>query len=100
MSEYFLSESARADLEGIVDYTIERWGAAQAEGYLDEMIRCFERLAASPELGRRCDGLMRGLRRFEHGRHVIFYRSISGGIRIGRVLHQSALPTRLRLIDM
>ena len=34
MSRYQLSPRARRDLEGIWDYTAQRWGAAQAEAYI------------------------------------------------------------------
>ena len=99
MSAYRLGEKAKADLEGIFDYILGQWGEERANKYLDEMIRCFERLAGSPGLGRRGDRLLPGVRRFEHGKHVIFYRVTGGEIHISRVLHQSSLPSRLRLID-
>jgi plasmid stabilization system protein ParE len=36
------------------------------------------------------------LRRFEVGKHVVFYRLNPGGIRIVRVLHQQMIPAKLR----
>jgi len=35
-----------------------------------------------------------GLRRFEHGKHVVFYRIVAGGILIVRVLHQRMMPVK------
>jgi len=41
-----------------------------------------------------CDNVRRGLRRMEHGRHVIFYRRDTRDIIVTRVLHQRMLPDR------
>jgi len=49
-------------------------------------------LAANPALGRACDWIRPGLRRFEKGRHVLFYRQEENGILVSRILHQSMLP--------
>jgi len=49
-------------------------------------------LAASPKLGRPCNWIRPGLRRFEKGRHVVFYRRLRDGIFVSRILHQSMLP--------
>jgi plasmid stabilization system protein ParE len=43
-------------------------------------------------MGRSCSALLKDLYRFEQGRHVIFYQSLPGVIRILRVLHQQMLP--------
>jgi len=37
-------------------------------------------------------GIRAGLRRMEHGSHVIFYRWLPEGIFIVRVLHERMLP--------
>ena len=42
-------------------------------------------------------GVRPGLRRVEHGRHVIFYREHEGGILVSRVLHRLRLSERHRL---
>jgi toxin ParE1/3/4 len=51
-------------------------------------------LADNPALGRTCDDVRSGLRRLEHGKHVVFYREERGGILVSRILHQSMLPDR------
>jgi toxin ParE1/3/4 len=53
-------------------------------------------LARNPGIGRACDSVNPGLRRFEHERHVVFYRIVTGGIRVSRVLHQRMLPAKSR----
>ena len=56
-------------------------------------------LAANPMLGRACDYICPGLRRMEHGRHVVFYREAAAGILISRILHQRMLPERQSIDD-
>jgi toxin ParE1/3/4 len=51
-------------------------------------------LAANPALGRACSEIRPGLRRLEHGRHVVFYRQDAAGILVSRILHQRMLPER------
>ena len=87
-----LSRSAKSDLLSIGAYTLQTWGAAQAERYLDGIERCAKLLADNPLLGRPCNWIRPGLCRFEKGRHVLFYRRDGDGILISRILHQSMLP--------
>jgi toxin ParE1/3/4 len=86
------SRSAKADLLKMGAYTLQTWGAAQAERYLGSLEQCANLLAANPALGRLCAWIRPGLRRFEKGKHVLFYRQVEGGIRISRILHQSMEP--------
>lgn len=86
------SRSAKADLLGIGTYTLKTWGADQAERYLSALEQCAKLLAANPALGRPCDWIRPGLRRFEKGRHVLFYRHEENGICIARILHRNMLP--------
>ena len=94
MPAFRFSRRAEADLMDIARYTLERWGEKQTKRYIDGLEACCHQLAGSPELGRRCDDIRPGLRRMEHGRHVIFYRLDAGGILISRILHQRMLPRR------
>ena len=48
----------------------------------------FVDLTINPTLGRSCDAICEGYRKFRVGRHVIFYRVIDRGIDVVRVLHQ------------
>jgi toxin ParE1/3/4 len=86
------SQGAKADLLRIGAFTIENWGAAQAERYLGGLERCAKMLADNPSLGRDCAWIRPGLRRFEKGRHVVFYRQTAGGVLISRILHSAMLP--------
>ena len=99
MSTYRIGPKGVSDLAEIFDYTVDTWGEEQAENYLDELARVFHRLVDSPGLGRACDRIYPGIRRFEQGKHVIFYKPERHGIVISRILHQRRLPTRLYFID-
>ncbi len=88
------SVRAGRDLTLIADYTWNRWGEDQVNRYMDDLEACCRQLAASPLMGRACDDIRPGLRRMEHGRHVIFYRVDAEGILVSRILHQSMLPGR------
>ncbi len=90
MSGWRLRALALADLEAIRDFTLERWGAVQAERYLRELFACFDELAANPRLGRSREEVGRGCRSFPQGRHVVFYEIGSKGIEIIAIVHQGA----------
>jgi len=87
MAEYRLSGKAAFDLGEIADYTVERFGIDQARRYRDGLKTCFDQLAENPRMGRRTEHLARGLRRFEHQSHIVFYRSEADGLLIVRILH-------------
>lgn len=88
------SGRAKADLLNIGSYTLETWGEAQALRYFSHLEDCANTIAANSSSGRECDWIRPGLRRFETGRHVIFYRQEKGGILVVRILHQSTMPER------
>jgi toxin ParE1/3/4 len=46
-------------------------------------------LADAPTLGRSCDAIRPGYRKYHEGRHLIFYVLIPEGIKIARILHDS-----------
>jgi len=94
MAAYRLSRLAEADLLDIATRTLHTWGQDQAIGYVDDLEACCRKLANNPELGRACDHVRPGLRRMEHGRHVLFYRIEAKGILVSRILHQRMLPER------
>ncbi|MGH9606380.1 MAG: type II toxin-antitoxin system RelE/ParE family toxin [Terracidiphilus sp.] len=91
-----ISAEAQADIDGIAEYTTSQWGWRQTDIYLAELEDGFDLLARNPSIGRPCDSIQPGLRRFEAGRHVAFYRVEPDGIRIVRVLHQQMIPTKPR----
>jgi toxin ParE1/3/4 len=99
LSTYRLGPKGTSDLAEIFAYTVDTWGEQQAENYIEELARCLQLLADSPGLGRASDSIFPGIRRFEQGKHVIFYKADRHGIVIARTLHQSRLPTRPHFMD-
>ena len=92
MSRPRFSRRAYSDLLEIAKDTLERWGQEQAILYIGALEHCCRLLAQNPALGRSCDDIRPGLRRMEHGRHVIFYRHKDGETLVSRILHQRMLP--------
>ena len=87
MSSFDLSKSAHADLKSIATYTQERWGVRQRNAYLKEIDRIFHSLAKNPVMGRACDEILEGYRKFPHGVHVIYYKQLESELLIVRILH-------------
>ncbi len=94
MADFRLSERAASDLSGIADYTIQNFGIEQARRYRDGLVRSFRQLSDNPLLGRSTENLAPGLRRYEHGSHVIFYEVEQEGVLVVRILHQTMDVTR------
>jgi toxin ParE1/3/4 len=95
MRKFRLSHLAEADLIDIGTYSLNKWGEDQTIRYIDALEAGCQHLADNPQLGRACDQIRPGLRRMEHGRHVIFYRIEARGISVSRILHQRMLPEGL-----
>ncbi len=87
MSDYRLSRRAVVDLEAIAEFSIDRFGIQQARRYRNDLTECFQRIANTPEIGRRAEQLAKGLRRIEIGSHVVFYLPTADGALTVRVLH-------------
>lgn len=92
MEKFRLTRRAHTDIEEIGNYTRKTWGDRQAAKYLTALDACLRLLASSPQLGRRCDRVRPGYRRFEHARHVVFFRTEGEGILVVRILHAHMLP--------
>lgn len=93
------SVRAERDITMIAEYTLNQWGEEQAFRYLDSLEACCQLLEASPSIGRLCDHIRPGLRRIEHGKHVVFFREDTEGILVLRILHHSVLPGRQPMED-
>jgi toxin ParE1/3/4 len=94
VAAFRFSRRAEADLLSIGNYTLRTWGKAQTARYIAELEDFCQTLADNPALCRLCDDVRPGLRRLEHGKHVVFYRQEFTGILVSRILHQSMLPDK------
>jgi toxin ParE1/3/4 len=90
MRPFTLTQRAKADLRAIAIYTEEKWGIEQRNLYIKQFDDAFHLLAASPALGKTCDDILPGYRKFPQGSHLVFYRDgTSSAIQIIRILHRS-----------
>lgn len=88
MPEFRFTPEAEEDLQGIIDYTIEQWGKAQAHKYIDGLEKLAGQLAENPSLGTDRNQLIRGLLSFPYESHTLYYLRQDYGITIIRVLHK------------
>jgi toxin ParE1/3/4 len=88
MRSFDLTKSAQADLKSIAKHTQEHWGARQRNTYLKEIDQVFHSLAINPLMGRTCEEIRQGYRKFPHGAHVIYYKQLPAeDLLIVRILH-------------
>lgn len=87
MPEFQLSKAAEDDIASIANYTIFKFGIGQARKYRNRLIDSLAQIAHNPELGQVFilpNGV--GLKRFRYKAHMVFYKEISSGILVARIL--------------
>lgn len=94
MKPYRLTPAAQRDLSQIWDYTEEQWDLRQAETYIGDLWSAVERIAADPSLGRQCDDVRTGYRRYAIGSRLVFYVETEATVDVIRILHQRIDPGR------
>ena len=89
MIGFELTNKAKSDLKGIAIYTQNTWGKRQRNIYLTTLDKSFYALAANHLKGRDCSEIRSGYRKYQVGKHIIFYREINASlIKIVRILHE------------
>ncbi len=83
----FLTPEAESDILDILSYTIERWGAPQAEAYLGKLYAGFEMLIDNPLVGVSRDDILPGYRSLRIEKHFALYVPQDRRISVIRVLH-------------
>jgi len=87
-----LTKRAQADVEGIGEFTRDRWDERQAVVYLTGLDACFARLVEMPALARPYR-LLPPYEWFRYGSHVIYFRrKEDDDIVVVRVLGKTMLP--------
>ncbi|SHE44559.1 type II toxin-antitoxin system RelE/ParE family toxin [Vibrio gazogenes] len=90
MKPFQLTNRAKSDLKDIALFTYHRWGREQRNAYVKQFDETFWLLAENPDIGKNCDEIRNGYKKFPQGSHVIFYQQISSqNIQIIRILHKS-----------
>ena len=87
VSGYRLAPRARTDLEAVWLYGFRTWSLEQADAYQRGLVRCFEALAAHPEMARERSNFSPPVRVHVHGAHLVVYRIEVDHVLIVRVLH-------------
>ncbi len=93
-AEYRLAPKARDDMEAVWLFSLNQWGAKQADRYITDLTTGFCFLADSPKAGMTCNHIRTDYRRYPVIRDIIYYRVTDYGIEVIRVLHDRMLPTR------
>jgi toxin ParE1/3/4 len=85
---FIVSPRARTDIDDIWNYTVGHWGERQAEIYIRLVKAAVEAVVKDPKVGRICDDVRPGYRRYPVGSHVLFYRVTAEAIVVVRILHR------------
>ncbi|MET0355733.1 MAG: type II toxin-antitoxin system RelE/ParE family toxin [Cellvibrio sp.] len=88
MSNYFIRQSAKEDLQEIWLYTITNWDSEQADSYISALFKRFSWLAENPTLGKIRTDIGENYYCFPEGIHSIFYVITENAIEIIAILHQ------------
>lgn len=93
--KYQLSRAADADLERIVEFSIDRFGEMEARKYYDGLARQLDELAENPLRYPAIDHICRGYRRCIYGSHAIYYLQKEPQVLIVRILNTQDIHTAL-----
>ena len=90
MKTFQLTREAKQDLKNIAIYTEKRWGRDQRYLYAKQLDDVFHFLAETPSIGKKCDYIKLGYRKYPQGSHIIFFReNAKEKITIIRILHKN-----------
>lgn len=87
-SSYLLSNEAREDLREIWHIGFAEWGEKQADNYILEIDQKCELLAENPNIGKCQNEILKGLKSYPIGSHLIFYFVDLACIFVVRILRQ------------
>ena len=93
-----ITPKAESDLIGIWLYTCDRWGADQADQYLDQLAAGMNQLLHHPLLGTDYAHVLTGYRRLQVEHHGIFYKALEPEVLVVRVLLED-MDAPQRLLD-
>ena len=100
MARIIVSPRAEDDLAEIWAYiAVESGDAGVADRWIDHLAERFEPLSEFPFMGRERAELGPGVRSFPVDDYVIFYRPLSDGIEVARVVHGTRDPAGLTFED-
>lgn len=89
-----ISHQAQIHIRAIKAYSVEHWGKAKAQQYINELRFTMKGLSINPRKGLDSSDARAGTLRFPCNSHMIYYRPQHDGIVVTAVLHKSQLPTK------
>jgi toxin ParE1/3/4 len=90
MKAFELTKEAKEDLRKIARFTEKRWGRDQRFLYIKQFDEVFHFLSKNPSVGKQCEYIKKGYRKFPQSSHIIFYREgKKSKIIIIRILHKN-----------
>ncbi len=99
MKSFELTRAAKKDLRDIAKFTEKRWGRNQRYLYMKQFDDVFYFLADNPSVGKKCDHIKLGYKKFPQGSHIIFFRdNLESNISIIRILHKN-MDVEFRFLD-
>lgn len=91
-----LTRRALRDIQGIYDFSTERWGQETAEKYLDELESGLSRIAERPDLLRAEEDLHASLQFYRVNRHLFVCDRQEKSVVVLTVVHSGMdIPSRL-----
>jgi toxin ParE1/3/4 len=95
-SKLLLTQRALQDIQGIFDYSAERWGKRAAEKYLDDIESGLDRVKTQPDILRPEPDLHAALTFYRVNKHLLVCDTRPESIVVLTVVHVSMdIPTRL-----
>ncbi|WP_233810333.1 type II toxin-antitoxin system RelE/ParE family toxin [Paraburkholderia sp. HP33-1] len=94
MKGFVLSPAAELDLDDIWDYSVENWGAAQAERHIRLIQDTIIGLVQGTQPSRSASHVRAGYRSVLVGAHVVFFREHDELVDVIRILHQRMDPSQ------
>lgn len=87
--KFSVRKTADKDLEKILVYSVNNWGAIRAERYVTEVVESFQILADDYSIGIDYSHIRPNLYAYRVVSHLVFYKPTKRGITVLRVLYKS-----------
>jgi toxin ParE1/3/4 len=86
---YRLTSGAESDVRGILEYTLDRWGAEQAKNYVLQLEQCLTDLVSGRRSGRSFSAELPDIQVFHCEHHYVFYLRQPDALAVLAILHES-----------
>ena len=83
------SKKSLDDLEDIIDYTAQMWGAKQAKVYLKDIRDKVHQIANGDAIVQVLQIPRSGILKVRVNRHIVIFESTNSTVKIIRILHES-----------